>query len=263
MKTTNTMMIGALAGVLMFGAAADAAVVEIKVHAKIAGKKDPQHIGTVKADGGFKHASGMNAMFKFEKGYGYLDDTYDFDWLNICTAEKGDSGLFAKKPAFDPQPDPIVKGEDKIPFYYNDKEWSANKFGSSKIYEKGQFSQFIDFPKLPKDQAFDFSGFLAIRDDGKYSLDGKSQTCILAGWTWKYEGDDKFGGGKNNGTSTAIASIAIDDKVVKLFADCVTNNDAFKGWSAVIGCELPKNVPTPGSLALLGLGGLLAARRRR
>lgn len=265
MNTARQATLIALAGILSLAAAsAEAALVTVDVKAKIAGKAKPQTIGTIKADGGFTGVpSGMNGFFEFAKGYGYLDDTYDFDWLNICTAEKGDSGLFAKKPAFDPQPDPIVAGEDKIPFYYNDTEFHKNnKFSGKTIHEDGKSSQFIDFPKLPKDQGFEFSAFLAIRDNGKYSLSGKLETCILAGWTWKYDGDDKFGTG-NNGTSTAIASITIDDKVVKLFGDCVTNNDSFKGWSAVIGCELPKNVPTPGALAVLGLGGLLAARRRR
>ena len=102
-----------------------------------------------------------------------------------------------------------------------------------------------------------------VRDDGgKYSLNGKPEFCILAGWTWKYEGDAMFNPPNTNGTSAALAAITIDATALKLVSDALANTEAFKGWTAAINREL-REIPAPGGAALLALAGVAAWRRRR
>jgi hypothetical protein len=260
----------------------ESAAIMVPVRADLLGPGGEQTIGTIVADGGFKGlgtvGAGLRADFTFAKNFGYLDDRYDFDWVNVLTKQEfksvADGGNNAS--ALFPNPpniDLIPQKDDSLPFYYNDNEWrTKNTFGGVQIHADGEYSRFLDVPSQPADRKFDFSTFLVLRDHGAYTLDGKTTFCVLAGFSWQYQGAAQ-NPGDNRGTSTAIGSVTINqdaiDTLMKALnsegaqindAETMFKADPFTGWSAMRGCTL---VPEPAAMSLLlvGLGMLWLWRR--
>jgi hypothetical protein len=134
-----------------------------------------------------------------------------------------------------------------------------------------QYSRFLDVPNQPADRKFDFLTFLMVRDNGAYTLDGKKSFCVLAGFSWQYQGAAK-NPGENRGMSTAVGAVAIDQNAINTLttalasggahindAETMFKADPFTGWSAMRGCKL---VPEPTALSLLLVGlGMLMSRR--
>lgn len=253
--------------ILLAAGAAHAAATDIKVTGKIKGFDKAQQVGTIAVEVGKKdgkkgegHASFMNGYFTFADAFKKLDDTYDFNWINVVRKETGEaSGLFSKTPNMDPE------SEDTNPHYYTEAEWiTNNKFGDRTLHEDRKFSQFIDFPKQPKERGFDFTTFLILQDHNKFVLDGKKQFLVMAGWEWNYQGDDKFDGDElpNNGVSTFGKEVTVNKTVMDLIAEALKNgkDDRFKDWTALDSFTM---VPTPGSAILTGFGSLLIVSRRR
>lgn len=264
-KRTPTGLV--LVGVLLAAGTAQAAIHTIDVNAKVQGHAAAQKVGaiaveTAKKDGfgSSGHASFMNGYFTFTNAFKSLDDTYDFNWINVVRKETGPaSGLFSKTPNMDPE------SEDTFPHYYTEAEWiTNNKFGTRVLREDRVFTQFIDFPKQPKERGFDFSTFLILQDHNKFALDGKKQFLVLAGWEWNYQGDDNFDPVNNtpNGVSTFGKTLTIDKAARDLITEALANgkDDRFKDWVVL---ESFTMVPTPASAALASLGILVACRRRR
>ncbi len=243
-----------------------AAATTIAVNGTVKGFDKPQQVGSIAVEAGKKDGKGwegepsfMNGYFTFMDKFRKLDDTYDFNWINVCTKVTGDpTTIFSKIPSMDPETD------DAYPHYYSQDEWiKDNKFGSRTLHGDRSYSQFIDFPGRGKGNGFDFSTFLILQDDKKFELDGKKQMLILAGWTWHYEGDD---GERPKGTSTVGKEIAVDKTSIDLITTALKNgkDDNFKGWSAISTFTMDMaSAPSPGSLMLAGCGTLLVLKRRR
>jgi hypothetical protein len=253
--------------------AVSAAMITVPVRAMVQGFGGDQTIGTIVADGGFAGngvaGSGLRADFTFANNFGFLDNRYDFDWVNVLTKQdfttvanggSGPSALFPNPPNIDP----IPREDDNLPFYYNRAEWfDRNSFGGVQIHAERQFSRFLDIPNQPADRTFHFLAFLVLRDQGAYTLDGDTKFCVLAGFSWQYQGaDGDFG--RNRGTSTAIGSVAINQDVIDIINGAINSEGAklddfdksekFDGWSAMRGCIL--EAPEPPSSILLSLGML-------
>ncbi|MBL8962622.1 MAG: hypothetical protein KF787_06330 [Phycisphaeraceae bacterium] len=254
-----------LLSMLLAAGTAQAAIHTIDVNGKVQGFGTPQKIGSIavepgKADGfqGSGHASFMNGYFTFTNAFKSLDDTYDFNWINVVRRETGPAlGLFSKTPNMDPEM------EDTFPHYYTEAEWiTDNKLNGRTLRGDQSFTQFIDFPKQPKERGFDFSTFLILQDNNKFALDGKKQFLVLAGWEWNYQGDDDFDGSKKNGVSTFGKAVTIDKTARDLITEAMANgkDGRFNGWTVL---ETFTMVPSPATVALACLGGVIAARRRR
>ncbi len=258
------------------------AAVTIPVQVDVGQAGNSQTIGTIVADGGFAGlgtvGSGLRADFTFADHFGFLDDRYDFDWVNVLTQQdftstddggSGPSSLFPNPPNIDP----IPQEDDNLPFYYNQSEWFTNNtFAGVQIHEEGQYSRFLDIPNQPADRTFYFLSFLVLRDDGAYTLDGETEFCVLAGFSWSYQGaEGDFD--SNRGTSTAVGSVTINQDVIDILTAGLQSegaqiggldfkSDRFADWSAESDCTL---VPEPSSLLLLGWGfaGAFAWKRKR
>jgi hypothetical protein len=211
--------------------------------------------------------SGLTATFSFETKFGFLDKYYDFDWVQIVTAETKpeDDELFfpTPLPTIDPRPS---DNPDKYPFYYSMKEWNDNEF-IRKIHEDGKSSIFDDVPNRPKGSIFSFTNFLVVRDNGKWSLGGKKMFCVLGGFKWTYSGDDGTLN-KNRGSSTigdAIASPVTAGNIDSINAAIANgaasaNDDDYRAWkmAATNSCTLVPEPPAV-SAAFIALNGLLTS----
>lgn len=274
---------GVVAITLLVPALLSAAVM-VPVKAHVQGVGANQTIGEIVADGGFAGlgtvGAGLRANFNLAPNFGYLDDRYDFDWVSVLTkqdftsvADGGNdaSGLFPNPPNIDP----ISQESDNLPFFYNDNEWRVtNKYGGVQIHAEREYSRFLDVPSQPADRKFHFLTFLVLRDHGAYTLDGMKTFCVLAGFSWQYQGaarnpDD------NRGTSTAVDSVTINQGVIDILSTALSSGGAkindpetmfkaapFTGWSAIRDCTL---VPEPSTLGLLltALAAMLPQCRRR
>lgn len=243
----------------------------IKVGASVDGVKTDT-IGSINVSTGKDLAAdNLSGLFTIEKDYAALDAFYDFRWVNILTGltikKTGKPGtehpLLGKLPGIDPSPK-----DGAQPYYYNAAEWKAGKFGSKTIREEGNFSLFDDSPNSGQFSDLNFETYLVVANLHDPNWKDK-EFCVLAGfsWSWKIGTKDADKDSDwDDDVSTFGASIAIDDDSLKRLTSALANavkGGDFKGWSAVAGSDLMMTLPTPGTLVLASLGGLLAIRRRR
>jgi len=271
----------ALAAIALVLPGRAATAIMVPVRADLLGPGGEQTIGNIVADGGFAGngtvGAGLRADFTFAKNFGYLDDHYGFDWVSVLTKQEfksvADGGNNAS--ALFPNPpniDLIPQKDDSLPFYYNDNEWrTKNMFAGVQIHDERKYSRFLDVPSQPADRKFDFLTFLVVRDNGAYTLDGKKSFCVLAGFSWQYQGAAR-NPGDNRGTSTAVGAVAVNQDAIDTLTTALTSGgaqindvetmfkaDPFTGWSAMRGCKLVPE-PTALSLLLVGLGLLMPWR---
>lgn len=244
----------------------------INVGATVDGKKVDK-IGTIDIfTGKDKAADNLGGKFEFAADYKYLDDWYNFRWVNTlvgATDKKtgkpvAEHPLVGKLPAIDPSPN-----DGKEPYYYNAKEWKDGKFGDTVIRKDNEFSLFDDSPNSGKFSDLSFETYLVVQNISDPAWKDEKQFCILSAfqWSWKI-GTKNDDGDKDwdDDVSTSGGELAVNDDALKRVNLALANAGSggdFKGWSAATGCNLTACIPAPGSIALAVLGGLLAARRRR
>jgi hypothetical protein len=233
-----------------------------------------QKIGQIVADDRFRGdapataaASGLKATFTFDNGFGYLDQQYDFDWVQIVTEEAGARNFFPDPlPTIDPRP---AGNPDDHPFYYSVAEWQANAFAGETLHVDGMTSTFADVPNQPEGTVFSFSTFLVARDQGMWSVGGANVFCVLGGFTWTYEGaSGDFD--HNRGTSTVGDAIVapLDPRLVDRINAAVFNasevdgSDIYKAWrNGAIATHILIPEPTGATLAVCFVIGLSALCR--
>lgn len=244
----------------------------IKVNANVGGKAT--QIGELNVTvGKDKQADHLQGTFTFGKDQGVLDASYDFRWINVVV-EASLKGKKLKKvsqlgdlAAIDPAPSDNPKpGDGPAPYYYNAPEWNSKKFGSIDIRKDGEFSRFSDSPDGHSFDKVTFWNFLVVEGVGKTKWDPKT-FCVLAGYSWEYMSGTKWNPiteDYDDDVSAFGKELSVKDSLKTInvaLANASVGGD-FKGWKAVLDCNLT-HVPTPGTLALLTLSGLVAIRRRQ
>lgn len=225
----------------------------ISVNATVLGNSI--HVGDINVTAGGAPTDRMVARFSFDPEAAFLDEWYDFQWINVLTSVVGDpSALFPRGgPSFDPLPPPVNAGEDDRPFYYNNTEWNGT-FGGVDIHEEGQYTEFRDFPQRGAGNGWNFTTFLVVENLTDPTF-GRMTICPLASFTWTYRGTgDVSAYGMEVPVSTMLLNNALNN------TDATTGR--FGNWTFDANCNL-QACPTPGAAALFALAGLRAARRRR
>jgi hypothetical protein len=274
MSTRQPALFALALGALLIPQSVSAATLTVPVRANVQGFPAIQTIGSIVADDKFRGlsgpesvASGLTATFTFNNAFHFLDDFYEFDWVQIVNAEGGDRDFFPRPlPTIDPRP---AHNPDSYPFYYSMAEWAANMFAGQVLHQERMFSTFGDVPNQPAGTTFSFSAFLVVRDANSYSLGGSNQFCVLGGFEWMYAGaDGDFD--NNRGTSTVGDPIIgpLDPRLIDRInlaidsAAAAADNDTYRSWrNAALGnCTL---IPEPGTtmMLLLGAGLLLPLHR--
>ena len=206
----------------------------VNVGANVAGFGNVQ-IGSIDVTAGVTATDVINGNFTFDAPYSFLDDWYDFRWINVVTAVTGAaSPLFPNgAPAIDPQSPPTNAAEDNEPFYYNTAtEWNPNViFGPGPTHTDGVGSNFHDAPQRGDGNGFNFSTYLTARN--VTAPGDKKKVGVLAGFTWSYAGTgdaSTFGG--------AIAVGAGDATAINNAMANAAPATAFAGWSATTDFQL-------------------------
>ena len=252
------------------------------IEAKVGGKT--QKIGELDAAKSAKDDGRVIGEFKFDKGFEFLDDWYDFQWVNVeveyqnpLGTKQANDPVLGKLPAIDPQPPPKDKNEDNKPFYWNDKEWNppGQKFAEGlTIHEEGKLSRFIDRPSDgTKDSLIKFMTYLVLDNLTDPALP-KDTFYVLGVFDWEYQNNKKAADGVSTVTRVA-GTPTLDATDTKLINDAIKNaNDqakdldkdakGFGAWKADLGPTLTI-CPEPASilLALAGAGTALGMVRRR
>jgi hypothetical protein len=219
--------------------------------------------------------------FSLAPEFAYLDDWYDFPWVNVLTRYELPTGtaqqenpLLGKLPGIDPAPPPKNKEEDIKPFYYNDKEWlpSGAQFKYTfkekeitfAIHSEGKYTQFFDRPGAAyTDSKFFFTTFLAV--ESKTDDEWNNSTFALIGaFDWIYTNNSNADNGTSEWTRISGATNAADTKLVNdAIANAAFKNDAgkvvqpFEEWKAIDEYNLTAcTVPEPSSLAMVATGVL-------
>jgi hypothetical protein len=251
----------------------------VSISAKVNGMD--MQIGTLDA---MEDARGAGAFgeFRFATGKEFLDDWYDFRWINIETGYTLDGTsqardpITGKLPAIDPQPGQNIPGigaGDNIPYYYNQATWASGMFGPDDIRNEGEFSRFFDFPgDGNNDSLIDFMTFLVV-DSVTDQLIADNTFCVIGWFDWIF--DNKDAGG-NRDVSIRTVSSVVTSAFVDLINMALANADDgdpvgdpvdFPGWSARKDCDLRACVPEidagTGTSAWIFLSILLTLQRER
>jgi hypothetical protein len=240
----------AILGVLSLAAASAEAFV---VNARVLG--NTINVGDINVTAGGTPTDRMVARFTFDPEAAFLDEWYDFQWINVLTGIVGDpSPLFPRgAPAFDPLPPPVNATEDTRPFYYNNTEWNGT-FGGVDIHEEGQYTEFRDFPQRGDGNGWNFTTMLVVENLTDPTF-GRMTICPLAAFTWTYRG--------TGDVSAFGMEVPVD---TMLLNNALNNTDAttgmFGAWTFDANCDL-QACPSPGTISLLTLAGMIAMRRRR
>lgn len=211
-------------------------------------------IGNLNVVTGVPHANSVNATFTFGNGFAYLDEWYDFRWVNIQTmytlngVPQPNDPILGNLPAIDPQPGP---GEDNIPYYYNAGEWPNQ-------HVEGVRSSWYDAPNDPQgvNSKIHFSSYLVV-DNITDPAWAANTLCVIGSFSWEY--DNLLGASFITAPErTAVAGDAMD------INDALTNPPGhFAHWNATFNCNLVACVPTPGAATTMVLASTLCIRRRR
>ncbi len=200
------------------------------------GTAQAAQIGTLDVSAGA--GSVIEASFTLEPAYAYLDDCYDFRWVNVerCYEVAGVAQsvdpVVGLLPAIDPSP-----SDGAEPYYYNALEWSSGFFGASTVRQERVLSKFIDARSdRGLDSTIDFRTYLVANDTAQGNLANKT-FCVLGGFAWSY--DNTTGDALICGALDADASI-INLALAKGQKDCPGHAGCpgFAGWTAIEGCEL-------------------------
>ncbi|MHC5209165.1 MAG: FG-GAP repeat domain-containing protein [Planctomycetota bacterium] len=159
---------------------------------------------TVSAPGAVFGAAKIDAKFELFPAYAFLDDWYDFRWVNVQHAYKVD-GVFletdpvtGKLPAIDSQPGqlaPGLKGPDGVgddePFYYNPGNWNidaANPTGCpAGTHTEGKGSVFQDSRfDGAVDSVIYFATYLVVQNKTDTGWPAEDPFCTLGGFAWQY-----------------------------------------------------------------------------
>jgi hypothetical protein len=254
---------------------ASAGTLNVNIMANVMGYANPVQIGSITANDQFAGLGtgnvGLTATFNFGGSFGFLDNSYDFDWVQVVTAQTTPPGGTAFFPGTLPTIDPIAsQNPDKYPFYYSKTEWNANTFAGQTIHVDSLSSTFGDVPKQTNGFVFNFSTYLVVRDQGKWSLSGTNGFDVLGGFSWTYTGSGTnfLADGTNQGSSAVGSALnggnAQVTQINTAIADAIaaSGNDAtYKTWagSAVNTLVL---VPEPSAgWFLLAATGVLISRR--
>jgi hypothetical protein len=229
----RALALAALFAVALFPAFALSA--NVNVSANVAGFGNVQ-IGSIDVQTGVGgNTDRIDGKFTFDAPFGFLDDWYDFRWINVVTAVTGAaSPLFPNgAPAIDPQAPPTNAAEDNEPFYYNTAtEWNPNiNTQAGPTHTNGVGSTFTDAPQRAAGNGFDFSTYLVARN--VTAPGDKKKVGVLAGFTWTYTG--------TGDASTFGAAIAIGAGDATAINNAIGNAapaNSFPGWSATTDFQL-------------------------
>lgn len=231
------------AGGLSLGSAAQAVDVKTTVN----GTADTKIGELTTASGPAGDTDHFTATFKLDAAYSYLDDWYDFRWVQILASltiggvAQANHPLVGAIPAIDPAPsdNPAANDDGPAPFYYNGKEWKDGTFGASMevIAKNGDFSKLSDSPQLAAGTVATFNSYL-VAHDVTNNIASKS-FCVLAGFSWTYTG----GTAGNAGEDTSTAGAALPGGAAAAMAINTAMGNAsvggdFMGWKAEADCAL-------------------------
>ena len=193
---------------------------QIPVMANVSGQGNVQIGGLVVT--GSDVGLGMQAEFTFAAGFAFLDDWYNFRWINVLTGYEitgppaccpgaiacgvhtsipsiGDFPAIDPAPGADPN-DNTTPFNDPVPFYFTNAQHDACvATGFGNICVPGVSSRFADLrgvalpqpggaPSIQCDATLEFSTWLVaqnITDDTAGAL-GETQFCLLAGFQWEH-----------------------------------------------------------------------------
>ncbi len=151
------------------------------------GPAAPQTIGTIVVSTGAAGAPPLTGSFTLAAQYDWLDDWYDFRWINLVTAGPSPGGPL---PAIDPQIGQIAPGQlpnnlgDDRPYYFNEGNWTANNPAGTHVERTGTI--FTDAKGgHPNETVITFNTYL-VADDVTAGGFPNQQFCILAGFSWTY-----------------------------------------------------------------------------
>jgi len=149
----------------------------------------------------------------FPGGFGFLDNWYDFRWINIVTGYKNAAGVqvtnaanqpiapgLGRVPAMDPQP-LANNGDDDLPFYYTDVEWNGGLFLGQTINPNDPNapagtppSRFADQRmNHPAGTTIEFECYLVARSITD-PLIAPNEIVVLDGFKWTHSSGTGLGG---------------------------------------------------------------------
>ena len=187
---------------------------------------------------------GMNIDFTFDPAYAFLDEWYDFQWVQLVDSytingvAQNPIPVIGALPGIDPQigqnvpgalPDPPAQG-DSSPYYYNSQNWDTGVFGPDNIHTEGTGSRFVDYRAgHPAGTVITFHTYLVASSDTDPSI-GATEFCILGGIEWTYT--------QNTGGIEWTASLLAGAGNAASINGAIANaNPAFPaGWTALSGC---------------------------
>ncbi|MGE3165490.1 MAG: hypothetical protein AB7O52_11335 [Planctomycetota bacterium] len=197
----------------------------------------------------------IQGEFELAPGFEFLDDWYDFRWINVETGYllngnpvdadgdgNPDDPVVGELPAIDPQIGQAVPGAlpanqaDDRPFYFNEQNWSQNQ--PPGIHVERDRSTFIDQrfdqPGPGNTSVIQFETYLvAVNVTDPTGLTA-NQICVLAGFSWSYSSaTNSVTLGGNLAANPGRIDTALGN------ANPAYPNPAGAGaWDAVEGCEL-------------------------
>lgn len=159
----------------------------------------------------------------FPGGFAFLDDWYDFVWINIVTGYTVGgvqpvngmgqpiipfAGIDHVLPLID-QPPVAAGGDDNLPFYYTNAEWAAGMFGATAINPASGVagtppSRFVDARGgWPATAVITFETYLVVRSITDPGI-AAHEIVVLDGFTWTYSQGPP--GGPTTAGGAAIAA---------------------------------------------------------
>jgi hypothetical protein len=205
--------------------------------------------------------------FLFAPGKEFLDDWYDFQWVNVETKYTVDGVMqmndpvVGRLPAIDPQPGPT---EDNDPFYFNATEWANGVFDGVTIHDEGVASRFVDRPADgARNSIIDFTTYLVVNSITDMMFP-RNQFCVLGWFDWTY---DNMGNSANGVSRVRTVSSVPTAADINLLTMAMGNagGGGFPGWRATLDCELDLCTPEPTSMVLwvtaLAMAGVIRRAR--
>jgi PKD domain len=129
----------------------------------------------------------VGAYFEFDTDYSYLDNCYDFRWINVVRSESSGGEpqpvvpIIGALPGIDP---PVGSSGDYLPFYHGQAEWELGSYLGTPIRKEGAFSLFVDSPN-GIDKAVVFHTYLVATDSAEGALSPQT-VMVLAGFSWRF-----------------------------------------------------------------------------
>ncbi len=168
-------------------------------------------IGTITADDNNGDGSGVEADFELSDDFAFLDNWYNFRWINIVLEQTvngvpvdldGDgepdapipsSQETVPLPALDPQPGPCAgcpAFNDGAPYYYTDDEHeNCEDLNGNTICVPGESSSFADDRGgFPAGTVIKFRTYLCAESETDPDI-SSGTICVLASFDWTYTQD--------------------------------------------------------------------------